>query len=30
MDYEVQVPDQEVDQGGPGQRWYKKTVKHVH
>ena len=26
MEYEVVVPDQEVDQKGPGQRWWKKTV----
>jgi len=24
------VPDQELDQRGPGERWCKKTVKHVN
>jgi len=24
------VPDQEADQTGPGERFYKKTVKHVN
>jgi len=30
MEYEVRQSDQEVDQGGLGERLCKKTVKHVN
>jgi len=30
MEYEVEGPDREEDQTGPGERLWKRTVKHVN
>jgi len=30
MEFEVEIPDQEVDESGLGERLCKKTVKHIN